>query len=124
MKKGFIILLVPLFAFSTIGVSITSLCCQGDLSEVGFTVHPCCNDVNQGGCCATESVFLKIIDSFIKDGHGFLAKIDFEKPLNNNLSQPESLASLSLNRVGEINHWQKVFFSSHYVRILFCSFLI
>lgn len=125
MKKGFIILLIPLFVFSTMGVSITSLYCQGKLYEVGLTVHPCCNDVNQGGCCATESVFLKITDSFIKDGHGILAKVfDFEKPVNHNLRQSERLPGLSLDKVSKMNHWRKACLSPRYMRILFCSFLI
>ena len=75
MKNGLVIFLIPLFLLSTTGVSITSLYCQGELCEVGFTVHPCCDDVNKGGCCETESNFLKIADSFVKHNVDVIVKI-------------------------------------------------
>lgn len=74
MKNGLVIFLIPLFLLSTAGVSIMSLYCQGELCEVGFTVHPCCDDVNKGGCCKTESNFLKITDSFVKQHVDIIVK--------------------------------------------------
>ena len=65
MKNGLIILLIPLFLLSTAGVAITSLYCQGKLCEIGFNVHPCCDDVNKGGCCKTETKVVKIEDSYV-----------------------------------------------------------
>jgi hypothetical protein len=82
MKKASILLLIPLFTLSTAGLPLTSLFCQGKLCEIGFTVHPCCDDVNKGGCCETRSSLLKIIDSFVKESKGSAFKaIGFEKPL-------------------------------------------
>jgi hypothetical protein len=82
MKKAAIILLIPLFVLSTVGLSITSLYCQGELYEIGFTVHPCCDDVNKGGCCQTTSILLRVADSFVKESKDFSFKVSgFEKPV-------------------------------------------
>ena len=75
MKNGLIILLIPLFLLFTAGVSITSLYCQEKLCEIGFNVHPCCDDVNKGGCCETKSSFLKVADGFVKSHCDTLVKV-------------------------------------------------
>ena len=125
MKNKLIILLIPLFVFSTVGFSITSLYCQGKLCEMGFSVHPCCSDVNKGGCCQTESVFLKIVDSFVKSDHDAPAKIfSLEKPVIHYLVLPKTFLRQAAGNFAIKNHWRKKYLSSRYVRILFCSFLI
>jgi hypothetical protein len=96
MKKAGITLLVPLFALSIVGLSITSLYCQGELCEIGFTVHPCCDDVNKGGCCQTTSIFLKVADSFVKQSEDFSFKVfGFEKQVISYSFVPVKLNSYS-----------------------------
>lgn len=59
---------------------MTSLYCQGKLCETGFSVHPCCDDVNKGGCCETKSSFLKVADGFVKSSCDTLVKVlSFER---------------------------------------------
>lgn len=125
MNSKLSIFLIPFFVFSTIGVSITSLYCQGALYEIGFSVHPCCDDVNKGGCCETESVFLKIVDSFVKADDDAPVKIfSLEKPVIHYLLLPLVLLRQSSSNFRIRDHWQKKHLSSHYIRIFFCSFLI
>lgn len=67
MKKLFAILLVPVLLISTsVGISMTSLYCKGEISQTGFSIKACCNDVNKGGCCSTETRIVKVEDDFLK----------------------------------------------------------
>lgn len=125
MKNGLAILLIPLFLFATAGFSMTSLYCQGDFRVIAFSVRPCCDDVNKGGCCKTESVFLKVVESFIKRGDEPPVKVfSLEKPLPHHLLLPGRFIRQSSAKFVLKNHWQKGCLSSHSLRILFCSFLI
>lgn len=125
MNNKLIILLIPLFVFSTVGFSITSLYCQGKLCEMGFSVRPCCNDVNKGGCCQTESIFLRIVDSFVKSDHDAAAKIfNLEKPVIHYLVLPKTFLRQAVGNFALKNHWRKKHLSFRYLRIFFCSFLI
>lgn len=125
MKNRLAILLIPLFLFSTVGFSMTSLYCQGNFRVIAFSVHPCCDDVNTGGCCKTESLFLKVVASFIKGGDEPLAKaIGLEKSIFQYLLVPGGPMRHFSATLDVKNHWQKRCFSSLSIRILFCSFLI
>ncbi|MBX9851725.1 MAG: hypothetical protein K2X86_08205 [Cytophagaceae bacterium] len=71
MKKALILLLIPVFLATTVGVTIASHYCGGNLVEKGFDIKPCCKDVNKGGCCETTSELMKIKDSFVKASTSF-----------------------------------------------------
>jgi hypothetical protein len=65
MKKVIAILLIPVFLLMTAGVAITSLYCNGKISDVGITVKACCEDVDKGGCCDTKTKIVKVNDDFV-----------------------------------------------------------
>lgn len=67
MKKALILFLIPVFLLATtVGVTIVSHYCGGKLADKGFSIKPCCEDVNKGGCCETKSELLKVKDNFVK----------------------------------------------------------
>jgi hypothetical protein len=64
--------MLPIFLLSTtIGVTMTSLYCNGKLSKTGINIKACCNKVNQGGCCKTEIKLVKVKDDFLKTSASF-----------------------------------------------------
>lgn len=123
MHKTLLILLFPLVVFSTTGVSLTSLYCQGKFSQIGFKVHPCCSDVNKGGCCETRSVLLKNADSFFEKRTEIPVKVfSPEKPL---LYLPLSEWLRSNHSDLRINAISKNTYSSPpHAYVLFCTFLL
>jgi hypothetical protein len=71
MKKLIALFLIPVFLLMTAGVAITSLYCQGKISDVGITVKACCKDVDKGGCCNTKSEIVKVKDAFLSTSASF-----------------------------------------------------
>ena len=123
MHKTLLILLFPLVVFSTTGVSLTSLYCQGKFSQIGFHVHPCCNDVNKGGCCETKSVLLKNPDSFFEKRKEISAKLfSPEKAL---VYLPLSDWLRTYRTDPRINQpYKNTYLPPQYAYVLFCTFLL
>jgi hypothetical protein len=72
LRKLIVIFLLPVFLVSTtIGVTMTSLYCNGKLTKTGMNVKACCNKVNKGGCCKTEIKLVKVEDIFLKTSNSF-----------------------------------------------------
>jgi hypothetical protein len=125
MRKALIILLIPLFTLATVGLSITSLFCQGKLCKIGFTVHPCCDDVNKGGCCETRSILLKIVDSFVKESKdAAFNAIGFEKSIIPCLSLRPGVTCMATLSEGTENRARQVLPSADHIFLRLCTFLI
>jgi hypothetical protein len=105
------------------GVSITSLYCQGKLCKIGFTVHPCCNDVNKGGCCETKSILLKVVDSFVKESNDAPFKVfNFENEVLSYLSLPFKLVNSTSFKAGTEHNWYETLSPGIYTYLRLCTF--
>lgn len=70
MKKIAIILLLGIYAVSTLGVSLKSFYCCGELKSVTVSItqheqQKCANDDGMSDCCKTRYQFYKVKDNHV-----------------------------------------------------------
>ena len=70
MKKVTAILLLSLYSLSTLGLSLKSFYCCGDLKTVTISITPvenkqCSNGDDTSDCCKTKYQFFKVKDSHV-----------------------------------------------------------
>lgn len=103
MKKLIAILLIPVFLLMTAGVTITTLYCNGKISDVGINVKACCKDVNKGGCCDTKTKIVKVEDDFVSHPASF----KFNKFIDLDLGLQVTYVSEAINVSYFKTYWDK-----------------
>lgn len=122
MKKLIAILFIPIFLLSTAGVAITAHYCKGKFVESGIGVKACCKDINNGGCCDTETKVVIVEDAYVKDAASVDVKSFFAVFIPQNFYIDFSAVSLSSsNKLPQANAPP---LSVKDFVILFCSLLI
>lgn len=121
MRKIIAILLIPVFLLMTAGVAITSLYCNGKISDVGITVKACCQDVDKGGCCDTKTKIVKVNDDFVNQASVF----EIHKLIDLNLPDFHSCVLEAAAQTYFKIYWDKAPPSRQGdLYILFCTLLI
>lgn len=70
MKKITVILLLSIYSISTLGLSLKSFYCCGDLKSVTVSItqdeqQKCANDDGMSDCCKTKYQFFKVKDNHV-----------------------------------------------------------
>jgi hypothetical protein len=105
VKKSLILILIPIFLLATaIGVRMTALYCQGEISKIGLDVEACCKNVKKGGCCEKKSQHVKVKDHFIKtESLSSIAKVFYVFQITYFNSIPIKLSEVTYFK----NYWDK-----------------
>jgi hypothetical protein len=71
MKKVALILLISIYAISTLGVGLKEFYCSGKLKSISISIVPdakqkCGNGDDKSGCCKNKYQYIKVKDSHVK----------------------------------------------------------